>query len=39
MSSFVTGAADIFAKLEVHSSVEAVRVARAVGLNMQESPG
>lgn len=30
---------NIFAKLDVHSSLEAVRVARAAGLNMQESLG
>lgn len=30
---------NIFTKLDVHSRLEAVRVARAAGLSMQESPG
>jgi two-component system, NarL family, response regulator LiaR len=30
---------NIFAKLDVHSRLEAVRVARAAGLSMQELPG
>lgn len=30
---------NIFAKLDVHNRLEAVRVARAAGLNIQESPG
>ncbi len=30
---------NIFAKLDVHSSLEAVRVARAAGLNLLQSPG